>query len=78
MSQEQGRPGQAAEDGPDVLDLCQRLALHDALSPVGARDHRDSPDVPRGKAVKVRGQGLEFKEGVAQALVGPVRGRTRH
>jgi hypothetical protein len=27
----EGGQGQAAEDGPDELDLCQRFTLHDAL-----------------------------------------------
>ena len=50
---EQGGLGQAAEDGADVVDLRQRLALHHALPPVGAGDHRRRPHVPRRQTLKI-------------------------
>ena len=56
MPAEQGGLTEAAEDGPDVVDVRQRLAVHDALPPVGARDHRRRAHVPRRKTLKIRGK----------------------
>ena len=53
MPAEQGRLGEAAEDGADVVDLRQRLALHDALPPVGAGDRRSRTHVPRRKTLQI-------------------------
>ena len=55
MPAEQGGLAEAAEDGPDVMDVRQRLAVHDALPPVGGRNHRRRAHVPRCKTIKIRG-----------------------
>ena len=53
MPAEQGGLAEAAEDGADVVDLRQRLALHDALPPVGAGDRRRRPHVSRRQTLEI-------------------------
>ena len=53
MPAEQGGLAEAAEDGPDVLDVRQRLALHNALPPMGAGNHRSRAHVPCRQTFKI-------------------------